>query len=645
MNNINVYLRLINARRFAAGMHSASASVGAFQSELEAADGAGGRFAATTNIMEAGVYALGASLDLLAGTLTVAAGAVGYFGIQFNATMESNVLAFENFAGGVRGAERLTAQLFEIASKTPFSFEDITTATRRFGAFGFSVKESLSLLDTLGDTLSYTGGSTDEVLRMAKAFGDIRAKGRLMGQELLQLTNLNLPVYDILSEELGLGVKEMQNIAKEGIPAKKAIDAIQRGLEKRFGGGAVKYMQTFNGQVQRAQDNFKLMSGALTEGLFVTLKGVLTDANDRMEKLAKLFGSQAFKDWAGGIGEKIGNAFGFMKDRFNEVMTALAPAAPFFNNVLLPILKGVAIGIIGGVVVAFKVLMGVINVVAPALGILGTFLEPLKPAFQILGNIIGFIFAGPLTALLGGLSKFGIVLGAVGTIFRIINIPMRLAGVILGGLVKAFMYVSRAALNFIGGLIARFAPGLGRMITAVVNFGGNLRSKFVAAFKSVLTTIGGFSTSLFNAGVKLGDKLFVGFKERLLKLFAGGAAFFGDIGEGLREWINANTMFGDEIKILGKSARIPALAEGGDITRGGVALVGENGPELARFAAGSSVVPLRAASAAPIGAGSGVGSPQAISGVTVSVRSPIYIDRRQIAEAYGEYMEDRRSRG
>jgi hypothetical protein len=47
-------------------------------------------------------------------------------------------------------------------------------------------------------------------------------------------------------------------------------------------------------------------------------------------------------------------------------------------------------------------------------------------------------------------------------------------------------------------------------------------------------------------------------------------------------------------------ARIPALAAGGDVRRGGLALVGERGPELVALPRGAQVTPLAGDGAAPI---------------------------------------------
>lgn len=82
-------------------------------------------------------------------------------------------------------------------------------------------------------------------------------------------------------------------------------------------------------------------------------------------------------------------------------------------------------------------------------------------------------------------------------------------------------------------------------------------------------------------------------KSFLTGLFSDAGGFVSGIGRGIADWLNANTPFGDriEFRVFGKSVgfTIPALATGGVIQRSGWATVGEKGPELAHFPAGSEV--------------------------------------------------------
>lgn len=74
---------------------------------------------------------------------------------------------------------------------------------------------------------------------------------------------------------------------------------------------------------------------------------------------------------------------------------------------------------------------------------------------------------------------------------------------------------------------------------------------------------------------------------------------------------------------------IPLLADGGTITRGGTAIVGERGPEMIRLPPAAEVIPTARA---------------AMAGATHTITTQVFLDRRQIAEAVGNYAADRIAR-
>jgi hypothetical protein len=81
-------------------------------------------------------------------------------------------------------------------------------------------------------------------------------------------------------------------------------------------------------------------------------------------------------------------------------------------------------------------------------------------------------------------------------------------------------------------------------------------------------------------------------------------------------------------KVVGKAKSAVGLATGGVTTSAGTALVGERGPELLVLPAAASVIPLQGSSG--FGGGPGV----------MEVRVPVFLDRRQIAEAVGSFTTD-----
>jgi hypothetical protein len=673
-SDIAVTLRVLNASRFSGNMHNAARSISEFKAEVNAATTTTGKLAATSKLGMAAVYGLGAAVNTLVFGFGLLAATTIRYGIEFNATMESNSLAFSKFVGAGKPALAFSKDLFKIASQTPFSFEDITTAGRRLLAFGFNAKETTALLKTMGDTISYTGGSTDEILRLGKALGDIRAKGKLMQQEMNQLANVGIPIRDVLAKGgLKLTEQQLYNIGRANVPAQKAIDAIRKGLNMKYGGGAIEYMKTFNGQWQRLQDNLKAGAGAATQnsGLFGWMKGALGRTNDTLEKkAAPFFQSDKFKKVSSAIGKGLGTAFTFVAARALELFNAVKPIAPLFTNVLWPILQGLVGGLIPGLVVAWKLLIVTITVVATVLGFLGKILKPFGFIFKWIGWIIGFVFGGEILKVLGLLGKLGGVFRIFGWLGKMLGGLWWFMSKALGLLLKPLMFFAKfigakfpaiaaiatklispflklqmVLINFFARFLARIAPKFSVGVQRVLQQIAAGKFDFARALLNPKTMAKG-EIMMLKAGIRFGEFLTKGLFQALGKISIGAGLIGLFSGGHLKSMLGNAGPLGGVMKAL-HALHIPGFAQGGVLT--GIGTVGEHGPEIARHTPrGTVIVPLRggAARKKPGGPDDGFNGPmaQTFKRTRPIIDAPVILKEREVGRIFGEIIEDRASR-
>jgi tape measure domain-containing protein len=91
--------------------------------------------------------------------------------------------------------------------------------------------------------------------RIALALGQIEAKGKLSGQEILQLVNAGLPVVQILAEAFGKTTAEVTAMVSDGlVPANQAIEAITEYIENNFAGAAERQATTWAGLMGTFED-------------------------------------------------------------------------------------------------------------------------------------------------------------------------------------------------------------------------------------------------------------------------------------------------------------------------------------------------------------------------------------------------------
>lgn len=229
-----------------------------------------------------GVYRIGGGLLELGEHATTA-------GLQFNAAMEQNDVAFTQFLGSARAARTEMAWLTKEAAVTPFQLPQITTAARQLLAYNMSLKGTNAWLQTIADTTAGAGLGGDAITRLVTAIGQIKAKGFLQGDEMQQLGELGVLNRDKLAKDLNV-TPLMLSSGNARIPADKALRAIKHQLDDTFGGQSAKQAKTFNGQLSNIKDNLNKTLGTITRPGFEYLRNkVFPAAGDATKQINKIF--------------------------------------------------------------------------------------------------------------------------------------------------------------------------------------------------------------------------------------------------------------------------------------------------------------------------------------------------------------------
>lgn len=189
-------------------------------------------------------------------------GATGAFAgiykpMEIAGDFEQTQIAFETMLKSAEKAEKFLKEASQFANKTPFEFPELINSSKLMLAFGFEADKVLDILKVIGDTASGLGAGSEGIDRITRALGQMRAKGRAQAEELLQLQELGVPANQILQEELGLTGEQIANIGKESIEASKVIDALLRGMEKRFGGMMANQSRTAKGMISTLKDTLQ----------------------------------------------------------------------------------------------------------------------------------------------------------------------------------------------------------------------------------------------------------------------------------------------------------------------------------------------------------------------------------------------------
>lgn len=279
-------------------------------------------------------------------TLGVAAlGAASvYAGLSFDASMQQNIVTMSHFLGSTTAARKELGILFNLAAHGPFTFSGITEAAKQFLAFGFSVSQTNKYLKTIQDTASAFGGSQDVINRIVLALGQMQAKGRVMGQELLQLQEVGIPALQILQKQLNLSDQQVANIGTSGIKASAAIPALIAGLNQRYGGLAEKQSKTFLGLLSIIRDYATQVLGLGLKPVFDYLQRTVLPAAAQITTALAGPGGKFQGGWAGALERLNSSKAPFW---FKALFGAVYQTVRAFQT-LWPVIKPFAI-LIGGI--------------------------------------------------------------------------------------------------------------------------------------------------------------------------------------------------------------------------------------------------------------------------------------------------------
>lgn len=433
-------------------------------------------------------------------------------------------------------------------------------------------------------------------------------------------------------------------------------------LQKEFGGSAQAAGKTFAGSLQILQNNLEdakqKIGGALLPILGQLTGNITSAVMPAINGFADFLQSPAFQSFASGVGKAISDAFTSIgnvlktidwktfKDDFASLGQQLAPILtglkPPNNNVFKDV-GGVIKNVVQGVGDFAKHLGDVVKWFKDG----GTPATILKDALIGVGIAIGLMkigeFVAALPGMIAGIWGWATAQGAVAVETLLTALPYILIGALVIGIIAlivlAVMHWGDIVkwLTGVWSAVAGFFEWLwGKISGFFVGVGHWFKDRFTEAYNGVIGAFGatgkwfqdlwkGICDDFNSILGGLGD-LATNIWNGVTGAFKSGINWLIDQVNNFIKGINSINVAGMHVSI----PLIPHLASGTDFFSGGLALVGEQGPELVNLPRGSSVLPASATYAAMAGART---TSAASNNQTIIVQSPdIYLDNRKVSD-------------
>jgi tape measure domain-containing protein len=419
----------------------------------KSSESSGGRMSQAWDKARGALGPLMTAVKAVAAVTIGAAVAAGGWGLSVAAETETAMVGFETLLGSGQAAQAFMSDLSDFAARTPFEMAGLRNSASQMLAAGLEANRVIPIMETLGDATAAMGTGEEGIAQATRALNQMAVKGKVTGEEMLQLAEAGIPAWDALASKLGVDVATAQEMVTKG---QVGVNDIFAAIEEKAGPalGRVTGMmetqsQTLSGMLATLKDTAAIELGKAAAPLVDSLKDALPQITTMIGPLAGT----------------LSTTFGALVPLILTVVGALQPVIMSVGGVvaslamgLAPIIQRITPFIAQLVEVLANSLNGALDALLPVLGDLLASIAPLLPIIGRLAGTVLLTLADILVALLPALTP-------------ILDIFVEIADQIVTALAPVLeqlapVFAELAA--FIGPVLVEMAEPLQELITALL---------------------------------------------------------------------------------------------------------------------------------------------------------------------------------
>jgi tape measure domain-containing protein len=548
-------------------------------------------------------------------------------------------------------AKQLLGWIQQLAIKSPFTQQGVADAFQMAMGYGFNTEMAQRLTKATIDFVAATGKSPMVMEQVTRALGQIQAKGKLAGQEVMQLTEAGVNVDQILAKAFGKSTAEIVKMRERGlIPADAAILAITESLESDFGGAAERQATSFSGLVSSLQDIKDIGLREFFTGTFKTIQPYVTEFVNKLSSPEFLENLRKLGNLVGG---RIQEGILFLKRDLPKVIN-------YFRGLVTPEMLGAWEKISGSVKGLGKAFTDSMPMIKQYFGDMWEFLvqtvQTIAP--QLMSNVSIIIdtltafwrdHGEEVMAILNFLWR--VVVATVGGALQILFGLIQGALLLFKGILDAFSFALQgnwaaawqALQTGFMGWVGSFAESLKNFFNLALSIVGTNWDTFVntwaSNFEMLKTIVSTLWNNLMVMLITEWNKLISSFNAKVSEFTALGQSIIDGLKKGAEEaWKRFRSWIGDAIselpvwvkKILGIASPSKVFASIGYNMMAGMAKGLQKAKELPYNALASAMGGMN------VLAGSGYTPSSANSAVT----NATYVTNYNVSAAYGQTQSE-----
>jgi tape measure domain-containing protein len=213
-------------------------------------------------------------VGLLRNPLVLAGGTLASM-VKWGSQQQVSRMLYETMAGNVQTGQALFKQLQQYAVESPYAQQAVLHAGQMLLNSQVPLQQIMPVLKMIGDI---AGGDAQRFESLALAFAQVTAKGKLQGQEYLQLVNAGFNPLAEIAQKTGISMNELTQRMEKG---QITVDMVTQAFQAATGPGGKFYQltehikQSFSGQLSNTLDTFRVNMARLGETILPLLTKAL----------------------------------------------------------------------------------------------------------------------------------------------------------------------------------------------------------------------------------------------------------------------------------------------------------------------------------------------------------------------------------
>ena len=188
-------------------------------------------------------------------------------GSEIAAGREVDALSFKTLLGSAEASDEFLSQTLKFASKTPFSYDDITGMSKVLLSFKYNNDKIFPALKAVGDAGAALGMDSSSMKEVVRRIGQMTSSQKVSREYLDPLQERGIDVYGALSKEYNMSIAQVYDAVSSGkFNGVEVSDLLVKSMEDTFGGSMDEIAKTLQGLTSTLEDAQAELANAYGEG-------------------------------------------------------------------------------------------------------------------------------------------------------------------------------------------------------------------------------------------------------------------------------------------------------------------------------------------------------------------------------------------